>query len=219
MADAMRIFFCAPLTAAVTFAAAAALGLLPSAAQPSPGKARAEDSAPAPSPQGGPEAIPQAAPPKREPPAETRKLGSVLGIEVRTSAEQNVGRIVDLLASRDGQVEAAVIEFGGFLGMGSRKIAIEWSALRLESQGKQTVAILDMPRDQLRAAPEYKPERPIVVRRAVPSAPPAETAPPPAVAPAPPAEPPEQSASPPPAAKKAASVKRKRRHHPRNQDW
>jgi len=155
--------------------------------------------------------------PNTETPAETRKLGSVLGIEVRTNAEQNVGRIVDLLASRGGQVEAAVVEFGGFLGMGSRKIAIEWSALRLESQGKRTVAILDMSRDELRGAPEYRPERPTVVRKAVPSAP-AEAAPPSALAPAPPSEPTEPSASPPPAPKKSASPKRKRRHHARDRD-
>jgi hypothetical protein len=112
-------------------------------------------------------------------------------------------------------VEAAVIEFGGFLGMGSRKIAIEWSALRLENQGKQTVAILDMTRDQLRAAPEYKPDRPVVVHKVPPAAPSAETAPSPAQAPAPS---PEQSASPPPTPKNGASVKRKRRHHMR-EDW
>ena len=201
----MRILFCAPLTAMVTFAAVGAFGLPPSAAQPASRKALTEESAPA-------ETIPT---PKTEAPAETRRLGSVLGIEVRTTREQNVGRIVDLLASRSGQVEAAVIEFGGFLGMGSRKIAIEWSALRLENQGKQTVAILDMTRDQLRAAPEYKPDRPIVVHKALPSAPPAETAPSPAQAPAPP---PEQSTSPPPGPKKGASVKRKRRHNTR-EDW
>src|SRR5215831_16562419 len=146
-------------------------------------------------------------PPSTEAPGETHKLGSVLGIEVRTNTEQNVGRIVDLLASRSGQVEAAVVEFGGFLGMGSRKIAIDWSALRLENQGKQTVAILDMTRDQLRAAPEYKPDRPIVVHRPVPPAPSAEPAPSPAQVPAPTPEPPEQSTSPP--SKKGASVKRK----------
>jgi len=201
----MRILFCAPLTAMVTFAAVGAFGLPPSAAQPASRKALTEESAPA-------ETIPT---PKTEAPAETRRLGSVLGIEVRTTREQNVGRIVDLLASRSGQVEAAVIEFGGFLGMGSRKIAIEWSALRLENQGKQTVAILDMTRDQLRAAPEYKPDRPIVVHKALPSVPPAETAPSPAQAPAPP---PEQSTSPPPGPKKGASVKRKRRHNTR-EDW
>ena len=204
----MRVLFCAPLTAMVTFAAVGAFGLPPSAAQPASRKALTEESAPA-------ETIPT---PKTEAPAETRRLGSVLGIEVRTTREQNVGRIVDLLASRSGQVEAAVIEFGGFLGMGSRKIAIEWSALRLENQGKQTVAILDMTRDQLRAAPEYKPDRPIVVHKALPSAPPADTAPSPAQSPAPLPVPPEQSASPPPGPKQGASVKRKRRHHTR-EDW
>jgi PRC-barrel domain protein len=222
----MRPPFCAPLTALVTFAAVGAFGLLPSAAQPASRKGLIEDSAPAQanpqaqapqtSPQANPETNPEASPtPRTETPAETRRLGSVLGIEVRTSREQNVGRIVDLLASRSGQVEAAVIEFGGFLGMGSRKIAIEWSALRLETQGKQTVAILDMTRDQLRAAPEYKPDRPIVVQKAVPAVPSGETAPSPEQAPTPPPEP---SASPPTAPKNGASVKRKRRHHMHN-DW
>ena len=201
----MRVLFCAPLTAMVTLAAVGALGLPPSVAQPASRKAVTEESAPA-------ETIQT---PKTEAPAEARRLGSVLGIEVRTPREQNVGRIVDLLASPSGQVEAAVIEFGGFLGMGSRKIAIEWSALRLENQGKQTVAILDMTRDQLRAAPEYKPDRPTVVHKVLPSAPPAETAPSPVQAPA---SPPEQSATPPPGPKKGASVKRKRRHHT-HEDW
>ena len=48
---------------------------------------------------------------------------------MRTSNERNVGRIVDLLIDPNGAVEAAVVEFGGFLGIGTRKIAIEWSAL------------------------------------------------------------------------------------------
>jgi hypothetical protein len=164
-------------------------------------KADAEDSAPA-----------QASPsPSSGTAIEAKQLGSVLGIEVRTNTEHSVGRIVDLLANRGGQVEAAVIEFGGFLGMGTRKIAIEWSALRLETSGKQTVAILDMARDQLRAAPEYKPEQPIVVRRRVESTPPSEAAPPEQ------SGQPEQAASPPPLAKQAPSPKRKRRHH--TQEW
>jgi hypothetical protein len=143
---------------------------------------------------------------------ESNKLGSVLGIEVRTNAERNVGRIVDLLANRSGQVEAAVIEFGGFLGMGTRKIAIEWSALRLETTAKQTIAVLDMTRDQLRAAPEYKPDQPFVVRRLVEPAQPSEVAPPEQPGP------PEPSASPPAAAKQAPSSKRKRRHRSHERD-
>jgi len=94
-----------------------------------------------------------------------RQLESVLGREVRTRLDGDVGRIVDLLADRNGRIQAAVIEFGGFLGIGTRKIAVEWSALTFEREGRQPVVIVEMTRDQLRIAPEYKPSEPAVVRR------------------------------------------------------
>jgi hypothetical protein len=95
-----------------------------------------------------------------------QELESVLGREIRTRVEEDMGRIIDLLADRNGHVQAAVIEFGGFMGIGTRKIAVEWSALRFEMDGKQQAAILEMTRDQLRRAPEYKPNEPAVVRKA-----------------------------------------------------
>jgi hypothetical protein len=100
-------------------------------------------------------------------PGQLKPANSVLGIEVRSSHEKNVGRIVDLLADKGGAVEAAVIEFGGFLGIGTRKIAIAWSDLRFETEGNQLIAILDIPRDQLRAAPDYKPDRPTIVTKTI----------------------------------------------------
>ena len=98
--------------------------------------------------------------------SKNNQLESVLGKEVRTRVEEDVGRIIDLLADRNGRVQAAVIEFGGFLGIGTRKIAVEWSALTFQSDGRQPVVIVEMTRDQLRVAPEYKPSEPAVVRRA-----------------------------------------------------
>jgi hypothetical protein len=94
------------------------------------------------------------------------RLESVLGKEVRTRVEEDVGRIIDLLVDRYGQVQAAVIEFGGFLGIGTRKIAVDWSALRFENAGNKSRLIVDMSRDQLRIAPEYKPSEPTVVQGA-----------------------------------------------------
>jgi len=95
---------------------------------------------------------------------EAGQVRSLLGIQVRTKTEEAMGRIIDLLANRDGKVVAAVIEFGGFLGIGTRKIAVEWSALRIEVD-KSPVAILDVTRERLRVAPEYKPDRPAAVFR------------------------------------------------------
>jgi hypothetical protein len=39
-----------------------------------------------------------------------------------------MGRIVDIIVSRDGRVHAVIIDFGG-LGIGRRKIAVDWHAL------------------------------------------------------------------------------------------
>src|SRR5882724_1763290 len=51
----------------------------------------------------------------------------ILGREVRSAADENMGRIVDVVVDRAGQVRAAVIDFGGFLGVGSRKIVVDWN--------------------------------------------------------------------------------------------
>lgn len=199
------------LAATLTVVACGLLPGIPAIAQSPPHKTLTEDSAPA-------SANPS---PGNQLTVEAKKLDSVLGIGVRSGSEQNVGRIVDLLADREGRIEAAVIEFGGFLGMGTRKIAIEWSALRIETSGKQAVAVLDMTRDQLRSAPEYKADQPaVVVRRAVQSATPPQTE----VAPsAPPAqselpERPRQAANPPPSAKQAPRPRHKRRHRLRDHE-
>jgi hypothetical protein len=74
-----------------------------------------------------------------------------------------MGQIIDVIVKRDGQVRAAVIDFGGFLGVGSRKIAVEWSALSFPPSGKLDHVILDLTRDQVRLAPEYRPGEPLVV--------------------------------------------------------
>ena len=94
-----------------------------------------------------------------------KELESILGREVRTRMQGDVGRIIDLLANRDGQVQAAVVELGGFLGIGSRKIAVEWSALRFETRERESIVILEMNPDQLRRTPAYKPSEPVVVRQ------------------------------------------------------
>ena len=59
----------------------------------------------------------------------------ILGREVLSAANENMGRIVDVIVDRSGQVRAAIIDFGGFLGVGSRKIAVDWNALHFPPPG------------------------------------------------------------------------------------
>jgi hypothetical protein len=105
--------------------------------------------------------------PPREPTVtvlDHREVKGVLGKDVRSAADENMGRIVDVLVDRSGQVMAAVIDFGGFLGVGSRKIAVAWNALRFPpADSKNRQIALELTRDQVRAAPEYKEDKPVVV--------------------------------------------------------
>jgi hypothetical protein len=92
-----------------------------------------------------------------------QEVDGILGKNVRGSAGEDMGRIIDILVNKSGVVRAAVIDFGGFLGVGSRKIAVDWGALRFPESGKLDRIILELTRNQVRLAPEYRQGEPIVV--------------------------------------------------------
>src|SRR5262245_20533685 len=74
----------------------------------------------------------------------------ILGKDVRSTAGEDMGRIVDVIVDRAGQPRAAVIDFGGFLGVGSRKVVVEWSALHFNPAEHRDRITLDLTRDQVK---------------------------------------------------------------------
>ena len=94
----------------------------------------------------------------------SHEVEGILGREVRSAADENMGRIIDVLVDRSGQAVAAIIDFGGFLGVGSRKSAVDWSALRFPPPADKVNRIsLELTRDQVKSAPEYQDGKPVVV--------------------------------------------------------
>jgi hypothetical protein len=89
-------------------------------------------------------------------------LFRILGKKVRGAWGEDMGRVVDVLFDQTGQPRAAIIDFGGFLGVGTRKIAIDWSTLRFEAAGQRETVVAALDRDQIKAAPEYKGSHEIV---------------------------------------------------------
>src|SRR5690606_6519159 len=61
------------------------------------------------------------------------EVESLLGRVVTSEAGEKYGPITDILVGHSGDVRAAVIDFGGFLGVGTRKVAVAWSALRFSA--------------------------------------------------------------------------------------
>jgi hypothetical protein len=95
---------------------------------------------------------------------ETQEVQGILGRDVRSLTDEDMGRIVDILVDGEGRVRAAIIDFGGFLGVGNRKIAVDWKALHfVPAAGKRYGVVLELTRDQVKPAPEYKDGKPTVV--------------------------------------------------------
>lgn len=85
----------------------------------------------------------------------TASVMSILGKRVKGPAGEDLGRVVDVLADASGRVRVAIIDFGGFLGVGNHRIAVDWPLLRF-SPGRDPSLLLSISREKLGAAPEYK---------------------------------------------------------------
>jgi PRC-barrel domain protein len=83
-------------------------------------------------------------------------LTSILGRNVYSPQGEDLGRVVDLLADPEGRVRVAIVDFGGFLGVGTRRIAVDWPLLHFTPGDKDKPLMLTVTREKLQSAPEYK---------------------------------------------------------------
>jgi hypothetical protein len=124
---------------------------------------QAQNDASAPPPKGTASPTPPAPPPSVTI-IGARDAHGVLGRDVRSTTDEDMGHIVDVIVDRAGMVRAAVIDFGGFLGVGSRRIVVDWNALHFGRIANKSDSItLELTKEQVTAAPEYKEDTPIVV--------------------------------------------------------
>jgi hypothetical protein len=81
---------------------------------------------------------------------------AILGQRITDPEGKDIGRLVDVLVDANGQPQAAVIDFGGFMGVGNRKVAVHWSTLHFNPGDAKRKITLDMTPDQIKSAPEFR---------------------------------------------------------------
>ncbi|MFN2354964.1 MAG: PRC-barrel domain-containing protein [Desulfopila sp.] len=81
-------------------------------------------------------------------------VNNIIGSTVRNMDGEELGTIEDIIVDIDtGQVMYAVMDFGGFLGIGGKLFPVNWQALApLPSEG---IFFLDIEKDKLKSAPAY----------------------------------------------------------------
>lgn len=90
-------------------------------------------------------------------------MDALIGKNVRSATNEDLGHLIDLVVETNGQVRAAIIDFGGVLGVGSRKIAVDWRTLDFSGSAKGGPIKLALTRNQVRLSPEYRAGEPIVI--------------------------------------------------------
>ena len=100
----------------------------------------------------------------------------VLSRMVRDADGKEVGRIVDVVVDPAGQPRAIVVDVGGFMGLGARRVAVSWPSVHVPppDAADKRVAI-DLTDAQVRSAPDYT-DRSKPVTIVGPPAPPVPTA-------------------------------------------
>jgi sporulation protein YlmC with PRC-barrel domain len=86
---------------------------------------------------------------------------SLMGASVYNSTDDNaqtIGSVNDLVMDKDGKIVSVVVGVGGFLGIGSKNVAIDYSQVKWEQGKGNWWIIVPTTTDQLKALPDFDPK-------------------------------------------------------------
>lgn len=81
------------------------------------------------------------------------RVSKIVGATVYTSDNKDLGKIDDLVMTKDNQVTLAVVSVGGFLGVGSKLVAFPYKAL---TQDGDHLTLPGVTVDSLNAMPSFE---------------------------------------------------------------
>jgi sporulation protein YlmC with PRC-barrel domain len=82
------------------------------------------------------------------------KGSDLIGMKVEGTDGKKLGTIKDLVINPiDGDVDYAVLDYGGFLGVNDKYFAVPWEALKINDDRKK--ALLDVTKKDLKHAPGF----------------------------------------------------------------
>jgi hypothetical protein len=86
--------------------------------------------------------------------ADGYRASKLRGTTVVNDANEKIGELDDLIVGKD-RVLFAIIEVGGFLGLGSRLVAVPYSSLQISDDGRRIV-LPGATKEQLQGLPVFK---------------------------------------------------------------
>ena len=88
--------------------------------------------------------------------ANQHRASELINQSVYNRANERVGEVNELVLDQNGQVVAAIIGVGGFLGIGERNVAVNFSQLQMMMDGSTMRLVVNADKAQLQQAPEFR---------------------------------------------------------------
>jgi sporulation protein YlmC with PRC-barrel domain len=80
----------------------------------------------------------------------------LIGTTIYGANDENVGSVGDVILSQDGNIEAIIVDVGGFLGIGSKEVAVGMDNLEFMTDANGNMYLYtQFTEEQLEAQPEY----------------------------------------------------------------
>ena len=84
---------------------------------------------------------------------------AIIGAKVHDGAGDTIGKIDDLYLDDNGAIKVVVVTVGGVMGVGGRDVAVKWSDIKVQRDGKSVLLTTSLSKDALTAMPDYKDQR------------------------------------------------------------
>ena len=73
--------------------------------------------------------------------------------------DKKIGTINDVLVTKDGKVEVLILGVGGFVGVGTKDVAVAPSAVAMTDKNNKKYLTMNSTKDELKQAPGFKFDR------------------------------------------------------------
>lgn len=80
----------------------------------------------------------------------------IIGTEVVNPGDEKLGSISNLIVESDGTIIAAIIDVGGFLGIGAKPVAVSFDSIQMRATDSGRKAVVALAKEELNSAPQFK---------------------------------------------------------------
>jgi sporulation protein YlmC with PRC-barrel domain len=80
----------------------------------------------------------------------------LIGLDVQSPEDKKVGDIGEVVLDKGGKVEGVVVDVGGFLGIATHPVLLEWKDVTLANRDGKDKAIVNLTKETLEQMPAYE---------------------------------------------------------------